>query len=174
MTDEAARPTRKRQRRSRTTGRLAAVQALYQLDVTDADIDAVIGDFVLHRLNESIDGVSYKSADRAHFETVVRGVTRELADIDDMLTAVLSGDWTVGRLEPLLRSVMRAATFELADMTDVPARVVISEYLAVAHAFFAEREPAMVNGVLDAIGRALRTEEMEAPGAGTPASDSEE
>ena len=173
MTDADTRPSRKRPRRSRTTSRLAAVQALYQLDVTDAGLEGVVGDFVLHRLNEAIDGVSYKAADREHFEAVVRGVTHARADVDDMLTAVLSGDWTVERLEPLLRSVMRAATYELADMLNVPARVVISEYLAVAHAFFAEREPAMVNGVLDAIARALRPEEMTT-GGGAPAADAGE
>jgi transcription antitermination protein NusB len=161
MTDARPQP-RKRQRRSRTTGRLVAVQALYEMDVAGAGLDRVIDDFVRHRLTEAIDGVSYQAADRDHFEAVVRGVVREREDLDDMLSAVLSGDWTVERLEPLLRAVMRAATFELADMLDVPARVAIAEYLAVAHAFFAEREPAMVNGVLDAIARALRPEEMEA------------
>lgn len=174
MTDEPPRPSRKRQWRSRTTSRLAAVQALYQLDVTDADLDSVIADFVLHRFNEAIDGVSYKAADPGHFETVVRGVVREREDVDDMLTAVLSDEWTVERLEPLLRCVMRAATFELSDMLDVPARVVISEYLAVAHAFFAEREPAMVNGVLDAIARALRPDEMRGGAGAVPAAGAEE
>ncbi len=145
------------------------MQALYQLDVTDMGLEEVVDDFLRHRLQETVDEVAYQSADREHFETVVRGVTTELADIDDMLSAVLSGDWTIERLEPLLRAVMRAATFELADMRDIPARVAIAEYMAVAHAFFAEREPAMVNGVLDSIGHALRHEEMDERSASSPA-----
>ena len=136
----------KRRRRSRSTSRLAAVQALYQLDVTDVSLDGVIDDFLTRRLHETVDGVQYQAADREHFTNVVRGTTTQLADIDDMLTAVLSEGWSVPRLEPLLRAVMRAATYELADLHGIPPRVVITEYLAVAHAFFAEREPAMVNG----------------------------
>lgn len=147
------------------------MQALYQLDVTDVQLEEVVDDFLRHRLQETVDEVAYQSADREHFEAVVRGVTIERADMDDMLSAVLSGDWTIERLEPLLRAVMRAATYELASMPQVPARVAIAEYMAVAHAFFAEREPAMVNGVLDAIAHALRPEEME--GGGAPA-DGEE
>lgn len=168
MTETVApRPAQKRPRKSRSTGRLAAVQALYQLDVTDASLDRVINDFLQHRLHETVDGVPYQTADRTHFVTVVQGATEQLQDLDDMLTAVLSEGWSVGRLEPLLRAVMRAAAYELADMPNVPARVVIAEYMAVAHAFFAEREPAMVNGVLDAIARALRPEDLEAEGAAT-------
>lgn len=162
----AGRP--KRQRRSRSTSRLAAVQALYQIDVTEAAPEAVIDDFLHRRLGETVDGVSYQAADRDHFTAVVAGASRTRDDVDDMIMAVLSGDWTVPRLEPLLRAVMRAATYEIADMLEIPARVAIAEYMAVAHAFFAEREPAMVNGVLDAVARALRPEELAQPASVEP------
>ena len=167
MTSDAGIPKPKRRGRSksRTTGRLAAVQALYQLDVTDAVPDAVVADFLLHRLEETVDDVPYQTADRTHFESVVRGVSLAHEDVDDMISAVLSEDWTVARLEPLLRAVMRAGTFELAYLVQVPPRVAITEYMAVAQAFFNEREPAMVNGVLDAIARALRPDELEGSGA---------
>lgn len=176
MTTDPPAPKPKKRRgpaKSRSTGRLAAVQALYQIDVTHVSPDAVVADFLLHRLEETVDDVPYHTADRTHFETVVRGVSLDIADVDDMVTAVLSEDWSVPRLEPLLRAVMRAGTFELAYMVEVPPRVVIAEYVAVAQAFFSEREPAMVNGVLDAIARALRPEELE-QGAAPPSADQED
>ena len=88
-----------------------------------------------------------------------------------MLAAVLDDDWPVERLEPLLLVLLRAGAYELSERPAVPARVVISEYLAVADAFFSAKEPALINGVLDRMGRALRPEELapqeaERPGEG--------
>jgi N utilization substance protein B len=152
----------------RSAARLAAVQALYQVELGGAEPDQVIREFVDERLKEEVDGFRLAEADRRLLADLVRGVAAGRAELDDMLAAVLDEDWPVERLETLLLTVLRAGAFELADRREVPVRVVISEYVAVADAFFAGKEPGMVNGVLDRLARALRPEEFE-DGRGAPA-----
>lgn len=146
--------------RQRSSARLAAVQALYQMELGGSTPDQVLREFLEVRLKEDVDGFSLAEADRRLFAELVRGVAAEAQDLDDMLAAVLDEDWPVSRLEPLLLALLRAGAYELSARPGVPARVVISEYLAVADAFFSGKEPALVNGVLDRIARALRPEEF--------------
>jgi N utilization substance protein B len=145
----------------RSTARLAAVQALYQAEMTGVSGPAVIAEFVKHRLGQEIDGESYAPADQALFREVTEGTLAHLIEIDELLRGALTPDWPVERLESVLRAILRAATFELAKSIAVPARVVITEYVDIAHAFFGAKEPGLVNGVLDRLARAQRAAEWE-------------
>ena len=144
----------------RGAARLAAVQALYQMELAGQDAETVILEFSNHRLGENAEAAVFRLVDKSLFTEIVRGVARH-DEYDDMIAGALSEDWTVERLDSVLRAVLRAAVFELSERLDVPLQVVISEYVDIAHAFFTGREPAVVNGVLDAIGRVLRMEEAE-------------
>ena len=142
----------------RSAARLAAVQALYQIEMSGTATETVIGEFLDHRLKEEVDGVRLDDADRRMLRELVAGIAREAAMLDDMLSAVLEDDWPVERLETLLRLVLRAGAFELCERPDIPPRVVITEYVDLAAAFFGGKEPGMVNGVLDRLARSLRPE----------------
>jgi len=134
------------------------------MKMTGEDATSVIDDFLEHRLGGSdqvTEGLDLGRADRAFFEDLVRGVARESDDLDDMLTAVLAEDWPVERLERLLRLILGAGAFELGHWPEVPARVVVSQYVDLAHAFLDDRQTAMSNGVLDSLARHLRPEEFE-------------
>ena len=150
----------------RSTARLAAVQALYQLELCGGDVEQVIAEFTRHRLGEVVDGVDLVKPDRALFAELVRGVVRNRRDLDDMIAAVLVEDWTIERLETLLACILRAGAHELADRGDIPARVVISEYVDLADAFYGDKETGLVNGVLDRLARELRPAELAVPGDG--------
>ncbi len=147
-----------------SAARLAAVQALYQAELTDAPVEAVLAEFIALRLGEEIDGVSLAGADRGLLELLVRGVGKERDELDDMLAAVLDEDWPVERLETLLRILLRVGALELSRRPEAPVRVVVSEYVDLAGAFFGGKEPGLVNGVLDKLARALRPEAFETRG----------
>jgi transcription antitermination protein NusB len=121
----------------------------------------VIAEFVKHRLGQEIEGENYGEADRTLFADIVRGASSRQGEIDGMLAAALSEEWPLPRLETILRAILRAGAYELLGRADVPPRVVISEYLDVAHAFFAGKEPGMVNGVLDRLARVLRQDDPD-------------
>jgi len=148
----------------RSTARLAAVQALYQLEISGGDVEQVITEFAAHRLGEAVDDVALVKPDRVLFAELVRGATLNRRDLDDMIAAVLVEDWTVERLETLLACILRAGDHELADRPDTPARVIISEYVDLADAFYADKETGLVNGVLDRLARELRPSELAVPG----------
>ncbi len=148
----------------RSTARLAAVQALYQIEISGGPVNQVIAEFDGHRLDEIVDGVSLIKPDRLFFAELVRGVASNRRDLDDMIAAVLVEDWTVERLETLLACILRAGAHELADRADVPARVVISEYVDLADAFYGDKETGLINGVLDRLARELRPDELAVPG----------
>ncbi len=156
-----ARPTGVR--RERRAARLAAVQALYQIEIAASAPESVIAEFVAHRLNRSIDGERASQSDRAHFLAVVEGVSRRPDDVDQLVSDVLGEGWSLKRLGALLRAMMRAAAFELLELEAIPARVVIDEYVELAASFFSDREPAFVNGALDRLARRLRPAEFDAP-----------
>lgn len=145
----------------RSAARLAAAQALYQIDMTGAPAEEVLREFLELRLKEEVDGLRLAGADRRMLAALVRGVSAAREELDDMLAAVLDEDWPVERLEKLLRVVLRAGAYELAERRDIPARVIISGYVDVAGAFFGGKEPGLANGVLDRLARALRPEEFE-------------
>ena len=147
-----------------SAARLAAVQALYQAELTGNPVEAVLAEFLAHRLGEEVDGVSLAAADRGLLELLVRGVGKERDELDDMLAAVLDDDWPVERLETLLRVLLRVGALELSRRQEAPVRVVVSEYVDLAGAFFGGKEPGLVNGVLDRLARALRPEDFESSG----------
>lgn len=144
----------------RRAARLAAVQALYQMELGGANADQVVAEFDRHRLGKEIEGLSFGEADRKLFGELVRGVALAHSDLDSMLAACLAEDWKVERLEAVLRAILRAAAYELSERHDVPPRVVITEYVDLADAFFSGKEPALVNGVLDCVARAIRPDEL--------------
>lgn len=146
---------------ARRGARLAAVQALYQIHLSGATPEAVLGDFGPHRLAQDQEGIDLADADPVLLRELVEGVVAEETALDDMLTAVLAEDWPVERLEILLRVILRAGAFELAYKEDIPPRVTIKEYVNLAQAFFDGREPGLANGVLDSLARHLRPDELE-------------
>ncbi len=148
----------------RGLARLAAVQALYQIELTGADAGAVVSEFLAHRLGREIDGEQYAEADRGFFAELVKGCSERREDVDGIVAASLPPDWPLARLESVLRAILRAGTYELLARSDVPARVAINEYVEIAHAFFSGKEPGMVNGVLDRIARRLREAELSGTG----------
>ena len=141
---------------SRSQARLAAVQALYQMDLAETDLAAVIEEFKAHRLGGDHDNGTLAQADAEHFADLLKGVVRRQREIDPMVDKQLAEGWRLTRIDSIVRAILRAAVFELMELTEVPARVVISEYIEVAHAFFEGDEPKVVNGVLDALARKLR------------------
>lgn len=148
----------------RSLARLAAVQALYQIELAGIEPEAVIAEFLAHRLGQEIDGEQYADADRAFFRALVGGGSERREDIDRSISAALPADWPLARLESVLRAIMRAGAYELLACPDVPARVAINEYVEIAHAFFSGKEPGMVNGVLDRLARTLRPDELTGSG----------
>lgn len=148
----------------RRLARLAAVQALYQLELNRGLMaESVIAEFARHRLGREIDGELYGEADIALFAEIVRGTAADRERLDREISAVLTEDWPLPRLETVLRAILRAGAYELVHRPDIPPRVAISEYTGIAHAFFTGKEPGLANGVLDRLGRILRPVEMQPP-----------
>jgi transcription antitermination protein NusB len=145
----------------RSIARLAAVQALYQLELTrEADPAVVVQEFALHRFGHEIEGDRYGEADPALFAEIVHGATADVGRLDTAISAVLTEDWPLLRLDAVLRALLRAGAYELLERRDIPPRVSVSEYTTIAHAFFSGKEPGLANGVLDGIARRLRGDEM--------------
>lgn len=144
-----------------SASRLAAVQALYQLDLDSVDLEQAL-DTVKAR-GASLDEAGLSAEiDPQRMETIVRGVAGGGSRLDEMIDGSLSGGWNAERLESLMRVILRAGIYELLECPDVPARVVINEYVEVARAFFDRNEPGMVNAVLDRLARILRSGEFTA------------
>ena len=155
--------TRKTSASARGAARLLAVQALYQLDIRGGEADATVQEFLEHRteiVDEEAETKVRLEADKALFADIVRGVSADQANILTSLDNCLDGNTTSGRLEPLLRAIMKAGIYELQTRDDIPARVTISEYVHLTDAFFDSREPGLVNAVLDRLARVLREDEI--------------
>ncbi len=150
---------------SRSAARLAAIQALYQMDMTSIDSPSVIAEFEAHRLGQEIEGSQYCEAEAAFFRDLVEGVVREQLRIDPLIDRHLAEGWRLHRVDSILRAILRAGAYEILGRSDVPARVVISEYVDLAHAFFEGEEPKVVNGILDKLARASRPQEFAAEGS---------
>lgn len=149
----------------RGAARLAAVQALYQMDVAGTGLNEIFAEFESHWMGREVEGSQYLPAEAAFFRDVVGGVVAEQRRIDPLIDAALSKGWPLRRIEALLRAVLRAGAYELARRGDIPARVVTSEYVDVAHAFLDAEETGMANAVLDDLARQLRPAEF-APSEG--------
>ncbi|HZU62480.1 MAG TPA: transcription antitermination factor NusB [Novosphingobium sp.] len=142
--------------RARAAARLAAVQALYQHDMEGTPLASLLDEFHRHRLGAEIEDVQYNEAETAFFDDVVKGFLARREEIDGKLAEKLATGWKLERLDKTMLQVLRAGAYELIARADVPTASVISEYVDVAHAFFDEREAKFVNGVLDALAKAVR------------------
>src|SRR3954451_9365164 len=137
----------------RGAARLAAVQALYQMDIGRQSLEDTLSQFSTHMLGREVEGEQYLPADADLFRQIVTGVIKSQLNIDPTIDKALSNDWPVGRIDATLRAILRAAAFELLRRRDIPGGVVITEYVDIAKAFYEDDAPALVNGVLDAIAR---------------------
>ncbi|MGH6761424.1 MAG: transcription antitermination factor NusB [Phyllobacterium sp.] len=142
----------------RGAARLAAVQALYQMDVAGTGVLEVVAEYESHRLGKEVDGAQYLDADPQWFRGIVAGVVAEQTTLDPMIRNALTEDWPLSRLDSTLRAIMRAGIWELKTRKDVPTAVIVSEYVDIAKAFYTEDEPKLVNAVLDRLARELRGE----------------
>ena len=126
------------------------------MDVGGATLPAVVAEFEAHRLGGELEGEQLRPADAAFFRALVGGVVEGQRRIDPIIHGALPPTWPLTRIDMTLRAIMRCGVFELLEQRDVPARVVINEYVDVANAFFAADEPRLVNGVLDTVARDRR------------------
>jgi N utilization substance protein B len=148
----------------RSASRLAAVQALYQMDMTGIDLKDVVTEFQAHRLGQELEGEQYRAAEVDFFRDLVEGVVREQRRLDPLIDQQLAEGWRLTRIDSILRAVLRSGAYELLARSDVPARVVITEYVDIAHAFFDDEAPKVVNGILDRLGRTARPDEFKTRG----------
>ncbi len=162
MNGRAPKDERKANRRG--AARLAAVQALYQMDIAGTDLTDILAEFESHWLGGEVEGSKYLPAEAAFFRDIVGGVVAGQRKLDPMIDEALQKGWPLKRIEALLRAILRAGAFELEQRKDVPARVVVSEYVDVANAFVDRDETGMVNAVLDALARKLRASEFDRTG----------
>jgi len=145
-----------RQRRARTVARLAADQALYQMELAGEGVETVIAEFSNHRFDSDMEGEPLAEADEAYFAEIVRGVVESQRDIDTAVKARLASNWRLERLDSTLRALLRAGAWELRDRQDVPREIVIDEYVELAKAFFDDAEAKFVNAALDGVARDVR------------------
>jgi N utilization substance protein B len=148
----------------RGAARLAAVQALYQMDIAGAGINDIFAEFESHWLGGEVEGEQYLPAEAAFFRDVVSGVVRHQQKLDPLIDDALPKGWPLKRIDAILRAVLRAGAYELERRKDVPGRVVVSEYVDVANAFVEAEETGMVNAVLDQIARRFRADEFARAG----------
>jgi N utilization substance protein B len=159
---KAAAPTEGRRANRRGAARLAAVQALYQMDLAATPLNEALAQFETHWIGREVEGDEYLPAEAAHFRDIVRGVVDDQRRLDPMIDEALSKGWPLKRIETVIRAILRAGVYELDRKRDVPARVVVTEYVDVAHAFVDREETGMVNAVLDQLARHLRAAEFDA------------
>jgi len=141
---------------SRSAARLAAVQALYQLEMEATPLAQLLHEFHQHRLGATIEDATYAEAEVAFFDDVVTGTDARREEIDALITDRLAEGWSLARLDKPMKAILRVGTYELIARPDVPTATVISEYIDVAHAFFDKRETGFVNGLLDSIAKTAR------------------
>ena len=145
----------------RAAARLAACQALYQMDVTGKGLNEIFAEFESHWIGQEVEGAQYNPAELAFFRDILSGVLADQQALDRLVDDNLVNGWPLKRIEALMRAILRAGCYEMKKRTDVPARVVITEYVDVAGAFFDREEAGMINAVLDALAKQLRAAEFE-------------
>lgn len=145
---------------ARRASRLAAVQAIYQMELTGVDAEAVASEFIEHRFEREPEMRDAGPGDEEFFGAIVRGVPQHQVEIDRSIAKCLAADWRLERVDSILRAILRAGAFELIARRDVPAKVVIDEYLEISHAFFNADEPGFVNAVLDKLAHRKRAPEF--------------
>ena len=164
MAAKASRPSGPGGRKSRSAGtsaaRLAAVQGLYEIEISGASFDSILMDYFHDRWSGLQGHTAGEELDRKKFSDLVRGVSVSKSQYDRMIGEALEKGRGIAGLDVLLLCILRAGVHELFAEPKVPMKVVINEYVSIAHAFYAENEPSLINGVLDRIARVLRTEEV--------------
>jgi N utilization substance protein B len=148
-------------RENRSAARLNAVQALYQMDIAQKGLNEILAEFESHWIGQEIEGDQYHEAEVDLFRDVVQGVLGRQVEIDRMTDKALQEGWPLRRVEAVMRAVMRAGAYELLKRTDIPARVVVKEYVDVAAAFLDREEVGMTNAVLDRLARQVRAGEFD-------------
>lgn len=143
-------------RHARSVARLAAVQALYQMEVSSVGVEAVIREFTEHRFDRDVEGMTLAAADEAFFAEIVRGVVSRQREVDLAIAKRLAENWRLERLDATVRAILRAGVFELERRPDIPTEVVIDEYVELAKSFFDGPEPGFVNGALDGVAQDVR------------------
>jgi N utilization substance protein B len=152
----APRDASKRGANKRGAARLAAVQALYQMDVAGSGILEITAEYEQFRLGKEVDGAQYREADAQWFRAILAGVVEDQKTVDPVIRQALTEDWPLSRLDSTLRAILRAGVYELMRRADVP--VPVSEYVDIAKAFYEDDEPKLVNAVLDRVARRVRGE----------------
>ncbi|WP_297322174.1 transcription antitermination factor NusB [uncultured Bartonella sp.] len=147
-----------RRANKRGAARLAAVQALYQMDVAGTGILEITSEYETYRLGQEVDGEQYLDADPQWFRAIISGVVGEQRQLDPLVRQRLPDDWPLSRIDSTLRAILRAGAWEIKNRRDVPIAVVISEYVDIAKAFFDGDEPRLVNAVLDRMAKDLRAD----------------
>ena len=147
---------------TRSAARLAAVQALYQMQMEGTALVRLLNEFHQHRLGREVDdedheGEVFVDAEVDFFDDIVSGVDARRKEIDELLVGKLADGWTIARLDKTMLQILRAGAYELMARADVPTATAINEYVDVAKAFFDDREAKFVNGILDAIGKDVRS-----------------
>jgi len=145
---------------SRASARLKAVQALYQMELGAEDVGEVMAQFAGQGLANEPGQETIAQPDWPFFESLVMGIVKEQLDLDPMINESLAKGWTLARIDATVRAILRAGCFELKELKDVPAKVVINEYVEIAHSFFEGEESRLINGVLDRLARELRPGEF--------------
>ena len=144
----------------RSQARLAAVQALYQMDLAATDLNAVIHEFMAISFGEDAEDQTVALADVELFTAILRGVVEHQRDIDPLLNDQLATGWRLERIDAIVRAILRSAMYEITYRHDVPARVILSEYVDIAKAFFEGDQPKVVNAVLDKLAKKARPKEF--------------
>ena len=140
----------------RAGARLAAVQALYQMEQTEQSARSVIADFMEDRLGLNDEGEPVEEADPDIFKAIVAGVVERQEAIDAAIMKRLASGWKLERLDATSRAILRAAVYELVAEIGLPSQIILDEYVSIAHAFFEGAEPRFINGLLDAVSRDVR------------------
>lgn len=148
------------QRDARRAARLAAVQAIYQMELAGSDAETVTQEFLQHRFRNETEQRQLVQPDEEFFADLVRGMPGHQEEIDLAITQCLTANWRLSRVDSILRAILRAATYEFVARRDVPAKVIIDEYVDIAHAFFEGDEPGFVNAALDRIAHRKRAPEF--------------
>lgn len=141
----------------RAGARLAAVQALYQMEQTEQSARSVIADFMEDRLGLNDEGEPVEEADPDIFRAIVDGTVERQEAIDGAIMKRLATGWKIERLDATSRAILRAAVYELIAEISLPSQIILDEYVSIAHAFFEGAEPRFINGLLDAVSRDIRS-----------------
>jgi N utilization substance protein B len=145
-----------KQANQRGAARLAAVQALYQMEISGTGVLEIVSEYENYRLGQELDGNQYLKADPSWFRSIVSGVVRDQRKLDPIIADSLVEGWPLSRLDATIRAILRAGVFEIIERKDIPTAVIVTEYVEIARAFFEEDEPKLVNAVLDSVARKLR------------------